>query len=59
MRLSEEVSPYLLAQQMGTSIEMLERFYGHVVTTLIAKQLTKTGSKEQNPSKGINDYPFS
>ena len=39
IRLSEEVSPYLLAQQMGTSVEMLERFYGHVVTTLIARQV--------------------
>ena len=58
MRLSEEVSPYLLAQQMGTSVEMLERFYGHVVTTLIAKQVTKTTSNANQSSSGINDYPF-
>jgi len=58
MRLSEEVSPYLLAQQMGTSIEMLERFYGHIVTTLIAKQLTKVTPKGQRNPDDPNDYPF-
>jgi integrase len=58
MRLSEEVSPYLLAQQMGTSIEMLERFYGHIVTTLIARQLTKVTPKGQRNPNDINDYPF-
>lgn len=58
MRLSEEVSPYLLAQQMGTSVEMLERFYGHVVTTLIAKQVTKTTPSANQSSGEINDYPF-
>ena len=58
MRLSEEVSPYLLAQQMGTSVEMLERFYGHVVTTLIARQVTKTAPKGLRATSTINDYPF-
>jgi integrase len=58
MRLSEEVSPYLLAQQMGTSIEMLQRFYGHVVTNLIARQLTKTSRKGKSSIEGTNDYPF-
>jgi integrase len=58
MRLSEEVSPYLLAQQMGTSIEMLQRFYGHVVTNLIAKQITKTTPKGKSFDQGTNDYPF-
>jgi integrase len=58
MRLSEAVSPYLLAQQMGTSIQMLERFYGHVVTRLIATQITKTSSKGKPFGSGANDYPF-
>jgi len=58
MRLSEEVSPYLLAQQMGTSIEMLQRFYGHVVTNLIAKQITKTTPKGKSSDQGTSEYPF-
>jgi site-specific recombinase XerD len=58
-RLSEEVSPFLLARQMGTSIEMLERFYGHVVTSLVAKEVTKTkGIRKQTPQTGETDYPF-
>jgi len=58
-RLSEEVSPFLLARQMGTSIEMLERFYGHVVTSLVANEVTKTkGKRTPTPHFGITDYPF-
>jgi len=58
-RLSEEVSPYLLAAQMGTSIEMLERFYGHVVTSLVAREVTKTkGNRRQVNQVSKTDYPF-
>ena len=58
-RLSEEVSPFLLARQMGTSIEMLERFYGHVVTSLVAKEVTKTKGKKTPLTKIENtEYPF-
>lgn len=35
-RLSQETSPFLLAKQMGTSIEMLERHYGQVMTPTVA-----------------------
>lgn len=35
------LSPYLLAKQMGTSVDMLERFYGHVMTTEVADEVTK------------------
>jgi integrase len=58
-RLSEEVSPFLLGRQMGTSIEMLERFYGHVVTSLVANEVTKTkGNRDHPPQVGKTDYPF-
>ena len=30
-----------LAQQMGTSVEMLEKFYGHVVTADVADRISK------------------
>ena len=57
-RLSEEVSPFLLAKQMGTSIEMLERFYGHVVSSLVAKEITKTKNAMKPVKTGDNQYPF-
>ena len=57
-RLQEEVSPYVLATNMGTSREMLTRFYGQPVTDLIARQITKSSF---TPSKKQNDeisYPW-
>ena len=57
-RLSEEVSPYLLASNMGTSVEMLERHYGQVVNDLVALEITKTKRKSKPPKLGLNDYPF-
>lgn len=55
-RLSEEISPFLLAKQMGTSVEMLEKHYGHIVTSSLAKELTRG---VQRPGKGVSgDYPF-
>ncbi|MDA8942305.1 site-specific integrase [Alphaproteobacteria bacterium] len=56
-RLSEEVSPYLLARQMGTSVEMLEKHYGQVVNRLVATQITKTRSRH---TVKVSDqvYPF-
>lgn len=50
-RLYEEVSPYLLAVQMGTSVEMLEKFYGQTMTRLAATQITKT----RKPTKDITE----
>lgn len=57
MRLEEEVSPYLLAQNMGTSIEMLRKFYGQVVTERVALELTKTKTNI-TVKKSNKDYPF-
>lgn len=55
-RLSEGTSAYLLAQQMGTSVEMLEKFYGHVVTADVADQISK--SNRQNSKEADDAYPF-
>jgi integrase len=41
-RLSQETSPFLLAKQMGTSVEMLEKHYGQVMTPTVARQITKS-----------------
>lgn len=40
-RLSHDTNPFALAKIMGTSVEMIEKFYGHVVTAELAEQLTK------------------
>lgn len=54
-RLSHETSPFLLAKQMGTSVEMLERFYGQTVTSSLAAQVSKG-----NQTRGCSaaSYPF-
>ena len=56
-RLSEEVSPFLLAKQMGTSVEMLQKHYGQVVTSLVAKEITKT-KQQRMETEDSGDYPF-
>ena len=56
-RLSHETSPFLLAKQMGTSVEMLEKFYGQTVTSALAAQITKANrTKETGRRDGA--YPF-
>lgn len=44
-RLYEDVSPFHLAKQMGTSVEMLEKHYGQTITSQAAAQITKTRQK--------------
>jgi integrase len=55
MRLSNNVSPFILAKQMGTSVEMLEKYYGQVVTKDLAKQITNISSKKINRRKILTD----
>ena len=57
-RLSDEVSPYLLAKNMGTSIQMLQDHYGQVVTSLVAKQITKTNFNAASKAAEEKVYPF-
>ena len=47
-RLQEGVNHYVLARNMGTSVKMLENFYGHTSNRAMASELTKTRSKERN-----------
>lgn len=42
-RLKNGVNPYVLAKNMGTSVEMIEKHYGHLITPDMAKQITKLG----------------
>ena len=46
-RLHEGVNHYVLARNMGTSVKMLEQFYGHMSTRAMAGELTKTRAKEK------------
>lgn len=56
-RLSKEASAHLIAKQMGTSIEMLEKHYSHVINSKVAAEITG-----QNPSslvvRGDVEFPF-
>lgn len=55
-RLSHETSPFLLAKQMGTSVEMLEKFYGQTVTSSLAAEISK-GNQSVKAEKDP-EYPF-
>ena len=56
-RLEQEASPFLLAKQMGTSIEMLEKFYGQTtVNATTAKSVSKGDHKATALREGA--YPF-
>lgn len=55
MRLSHDTSPFLLAKQMGTSVEMLEKFYGQTVSSELAAQITKGNQTSSTKAKA---YPF-
>ena len=43
---------------MGTSIQMLQDHYGQVVTSLVAKQITKTNFNTASKSAEEKVYPF-
>jgi integrase len=41
-RLEDGLSPYLLAENMGTSVDMLERHYGHVRSHKVAAEINRS-----------------
>lgn len=51
MRLSNNVSPFILAKQMGTSVEMLEKYYGQIITKDLANQITNMSTKQIKHAK--------
>ena len=57
MRLSHETSPFLLAKQMGTSVEMLEKFFGQTVSSELAAQITKAKRSKETKIRATA-YPF-
>lgn len=48
-RLHEGVNQYALARNMGTSVQMLENFYGHTTNRTMATELTKNKSRQKAP----------
>ena len=46
-RLQEGVNHYVLARNMGTSVKMLEQYYGHTSNRAMASELTKTSVKKR------------
>lgn len=46
-RLHSGVNHYTLAKNMGTSVTMLEQYYGHTSNITSASELTKSGGKRQ------------
>jgi len=47
-RLREGTHHFHLAQNMGTSVKMLEEYYGHVRSRDVAEELTKTSGQRKN-----------
>jgi len=41
MRIINGVPHYFIASNMGTSVEMLMKFYGHLVNESVADEITK------------------
>ena len=56
-RLRGNINPYILAKNMGTSVEMIEKFYGHILTPDIVSSIRKT-TKQTSKDKGGKAYPF-
>ena len=55
----EEVSVYFLAKNMGTSVEMIERFYGQTKTKEQAVAMTKGLPRaEETKEAKTRSYPF-
>jgi integrase len=56
-RLENEVSPFLLAKQMGTSVEMLEKFYGQTSVNASTMKSVSRGNQTATGERG-EEYPF-
>jgi hypothetical protein len=57
-RLEQETSPYLLAKQMGTSVEMLEKFYGQTTVNAATARSVSKGDHKSSKNDDDKSYPF-
>ena len=54
-RLHEGVNHFVLARNMGTSVKMLEQFYGHTSNRAMARRADEdTGEGEDQAAVGVN-----
>lgn len=51
-RLHEGVNHYVLARNMGTSVQMLEEYYGHTSNLSMSQELTKGRDKSSSDGSG-------
>ena len=58
MRLSQDVSIHLLSKNVGSSIDMLERFYSHIITSDVSEQITKTTRTIRKKESHPTTYPW-
>lgn len=52
-RLEEDVSIHLLSRNVGSGVDMIEKYYSHIITSSLSKQLTKTTQNitQQKPTQ--------
>ena len=53
-RLHEGVNHYTLSRNMGTSVQMLEQYYGHTSNLTMSEELTKGGGRSASKGKLAN-----
>lgn len=57
-RLRGDINPYHLSKQMGTSVEMIEKFYGHILTKDVIDSVRKSSNQKTPNKKTDEKYPF-
>jgi integrase len=58
-RLQEGVNHYTLAKNMGTSVAMLEKYYGHTSNVAAADELTKRKARSPRSKESVTSKPKS
>lgn len=57
-RLKGNINPYVLSKQMGTSVEMIEKFYGHIMTRDVMDTIKQSTNQTTSEDLTNNIYPF-
>ena len=57
-RLKGNINPYVLSKQMGTSVEMIEKFYGHIMTRDVMDTIKQSTNQRHSDEVETMSYPF-
>ena len=57
-RLKGNINPYVLSKQMGTSVEMIEKFYGHIMTRDVMDTIKQSTNQRHGDEVERMSYPF-